>query len=577
MKLSLSNALIKAQKALKVGKLEKARQIFSIIVRTYPDNAPANFYLGLLVFNKNTLVKSLQFFLRAITSSPSTEQYWKYYIVALAKSGQIAKARTALIRSKKYVIINDSLSALCEEVSLIKDIGVDDRGEEADLKLVDSLEPSLEQIKDVVSDFEKEEFNLSLEGARILLASFPRSAILYCIQGASQSGLKQFDLAMNSFESAIKLNPNYPNAYNSMANAQMEYGDLAAAINNYGKAIDINPDYVTAYVNRGNALRAKGDYTEMINDFNKAKTLDPRNYQVYLNLAIGLQDSGRVEEAIGNYKNAIECQPDSYLSLFRLHSTYYTAMDVDFDSAIECLKKAFSITQSNGPVNFFLGLLLDYKGENRHAEEIFSLIQESETEFHGYLDSWNWIKSFSTEYPKLYWQKDDGFKYAFENATIDGLIMEFGVASGFSIRKLASMTEQEIHGFDSFEGLPESWIQLPKGAFNLGGKPPSAPKHVIFHVGLFSETLSLFLEKHVGAVKFLNIDCDLYSSTKVVFELLESRIMSGTIIFFDEYFGFPGWRNHEFKAFQEAVDRNNWSYEYLAINLFRQQSVIKIL
>ena len=98
-----------------------------------------------------------------------------------------------------------------------------------------------------------------------------------------------------------------------------------------------------------------------------------------------------------------------------------------------------------------------------------------------------------------------------------------------------------------------------------------------FHVGLFSETLPLFLEKHDGEIKFLNIDCDLYSSTKLVFKLLESRIVPGTVIFFDEYFGFRGWRDHEFKAFQEAVERNNWSYEYLAINLFRQQSVIKIL
>jgi hypothetical protein len=32
---------------------------------------------------------------------------------------------------------------------------------------------------------------------------------------------------------------------------------------------------------------------------------------------------------------------------------------------------------------------------------------------------------------------------------------------------------------------------------------------------------------------------------------------------FDEYFGYPGWQHHEFKAFQEFVHTNRVTYKYL--------------
>ena len=82
--------------------------------------------------------------------------------------------------------------------------------------------------------------------------------------------------------------------------------------------------------------------------------------------------------------------------------------------------------------------------------------------------------------------------------------------------------------------------------------------------------------KNKEPVKFLNVDCDLYSSTKTIFDLIENRIVSGTVIFFDEYFGFQDWRNHEFKAFQEAVKRNGWLFDYLAVNIFGYNAVVRI-
>ncbi len=151
----------------------------------------------------------------------------------------------------------------------------------------------------------------------------------------------------------------------------------------------------------------------------------------------------------------------------------------------------------------------------------------------------------------------------------DALFLEFGVFQGESINFLANLAKVKIfYGFDSFEGLPETWGgKEAKGHFNLDGKLPKVKKNVELKKGWFNETLEPFLKEKKGDVAFLHIDCDLYSSTKTVLDLLAPRIKEGTVIVFDEYINYPNWQKHEFKAFQEFVKDNNVQYEYLALGI----------
>jgi len=69
-----------------------------------------------------------------------------------------------------------------------------------------------------------------------------------------------------------------------------------------------------------------------------------------------------------------------------------------------------------------------------------------------------------------------------------------------------------------------------------------------------------------GDAALVHIDCDLYSSTRTVFEHIGDRIVSGTILVFDEYFNYVNWRAHEHKAFQELVRERALRYRYLAFS-----------
>jgi Macrocin-O-methyltransferase (TylF) len=169
--------------------------------------------------------------------------------------------------------------------------------------------------------------------------------------------------------------------------------------------------------------------------------------------------------------------------------------------------------------------------------------------------------------------KRDLLRYAFKKADGVGIIAEFGVWTGGTVNLIAGMAKPRlVYGFDSFEGLKEDWVgwKEPKGYFNLHGRLPAVESNVRLVKGWFDQTLPAFLSVHPDPASFIHIDSDTYESAKTIFDLIQSRIGVGTVIVFDEYFGYSGWKLGEFKAWQQLADEHSISYDYLG---FSAQSV----
>jgi hypothetical protein len=140
------------------------------------------------------------------------------------------------------------------------------------------------------------------------------------------------------------------------------------------------------------------------------------------------------------------------------------------------------------------------------------------------------------------------------------LYLEFGVSSGASMRYWSQALRQPaamLHGFDSFEGLPEDWNALnPQGAYSTsGGIPQIDDPRVRFFKGWFHETLPGYeWPEHDRLV--VNIDADLYSSTKYVLDWVKPRLAVGSYVYFDEFMD----RQHELKAFDEFLEATNMTF-----------------
>ncbi|WP_420393263.1 class I SAM-dependent methyltransferase [Acuticoccus sp.] len=180
----------------------------------------------------------------------------------------------------------------------------------------------------------------------------------------------------------------------------------------------------------------------------------------------------------------------------------------------------------------------------------------------------------ATPNPPAVWER------AMASVTLDGLCLEFGVFQGKSITWFANKRpDLHFHGFDSFEGLPEHWVPgRSAGHFDQKGAMPEVPANVTLHRGWFDDTAPAFAAEHPGEqLAFVHIDGDLYSSAKIVFDTFADAIVPGTIVLFDEYFNYPGWEDHEVKAWAEHVDRHAIAYEYLAFNNQGTQVLARVL
>jgi len=163
---------------------------------------------------------------------------------------------------------------------------------------------------------------------------------------------------------------------------------------------------------------------------------------------------------------------------------------------------------------------------------------------------------------------------ALSRTTIEGEILEFGVWKGASIKYIAkNFPNKTIHGFDSFEGLPESWVHNDAGTFTLDGKLPKVPSNVTLHKGWFEDTLPGWAATNKNNLAFLHVDCDLYSATKTIFDLLGNSIVPGTVIIFDDYFNFPNWENDGHAVFTEFLKNSPHSANYIGY-CFKELAVV---
>jgi predicted O-methyltransferase YrrM len=158
--------------------------------------------------------------------------------------------------------------------------------------------------------------------------------------------------------------------------------------------------------------------------------------------------------------------------------------------------------------------------------------------------------------------------FAIQHVDPQGLWLEFGVFKGYSINYLARSAPGKVFGFDSFQGLEEDWkgVGHAKGTFDLAGRLPRVRPNVSLAPGWFRDTLPDFLAANPEPVALLHLDCDTYEATAEVLGLIKGRLTPKSIIIFDDYHGFWGYREGQFKAWAEFVAVEGLAYRYLAFN-----------
>ena len=176
----------------------------------------------------------------------------------------------------------------------------------------------------------------------------------------------------------------------------------------------------------------------------------------------------------------------------------------------------------------------------------------------------------------VFWHPHDTLRFAVNEIKGPGLALEFGVATGTTLAIIAEAVagDRRVVGFDSFEGLPEAWrTGFPAGEF---AQDPPDIAHATVVPGLFEDTLPGFLTENDEPIAFLHLDADLYSSTKTVLDLTGDRLAPDAVVMLDEFFNYPGWQHHEFRAWNEFIERTGRTFEYLAYTANNEQVAVRL-
>ena len=178
-------------------------------------------------------------------------------------------------------------------------------------------------------------------------------------------------------------------------------------------------------------------------------------------------------------------------------------------------------------------------------------------------------------YPKLY-------KIAADLA-INDTWAEFGVGCGYNTTKVLRdnlSKDGTLYLFDSWTGIPEPWklsetLTEPAGRWKFpqhtGVLLQEKDNRLIITDGFFEKTLPYQFREQLGLI---NIDCDLYSSTRdILFGALE-YIQEGTVIIFDELIGYQCYEDHEYKALMEWLEETGYKMEWHAKESFAAVGVV---
>ncbi len=149
-----------------------------------------------------------------------------------------------------------------------------------------------------------------------------------------------FDLLKEEKENVL------PQVYCNQGYIYLNLNKISEAIENFQKALELKPNYFEAYFNLGNAYLQKKNFPLAEKNYLSALKLNKKNPLLYFQLGRLYTEWNKKEKAIQYYKKLISLQPNNYIGLYNLGLLYRDLGKKE--EAAECLEKAIRLNPNLG-------------------------------------------------------------------------------------------------------------------------------------------------------------------------------------------------------------------------------------
>ena len=142
---------------------------------------------------------------------------------------------------------------------------------------MDYSDPPKKIINDLLNKINQSRYNEVLSEISTIKNDFPNSYALSSLSGIAYSNLKKFKQAVISFQNAVSIFPNFPDAHNNLGKIFFETEQIDKSINCYNKAISLNEKFALAHNNLAIAYLSKNSFTNSFIHSKKSLELEPYN------------------------------------------------------------------------------------------------------------------------------------------------------------------------------------------------------------------------------------------------------------------------------------------------------------
>ena len=135
--------------------------------------------------------------------------------------------------------------------------------------------------------------------------------------------------AINHYDRALKLFPEFALAYAYRGEVHYLAGNPSRAIKDCDQAVAISPEIISAYLVRGLARHKLGNFNQAIDDFNRVISIDPAHAQAYAERGNSQHKLGKLQDAIKDEDKAIELDPQLSSAYFNRGFFYHQIGNYD--------------------------------------------------------------------------------------------------------------------------------------------------------------------------------------------------------------------------------------------------------
>jgi tetratricopeptide (TPR) repeat protein len=227
--------------------------------------------------------------------------------------------------------------------------------------------------------YRMEDYETALSLIAFALEREENDPVLHYWQGAAYQALGDSAQAEPAYDQAIRLNPDYVDAYLGRASLYLEAGAYVQALADAEEVVSIDPEQGYAYQIIGTALLMQNSFEEAEDAYTTAIELGQEGVEVYAGRGWARQRQGINVTAVRDYEQALALDPDDALLAYRMGFALYDTYR--FEEALEAFEKAIAGGIDSPEAQIALAVALDANLKREEAEETLQRALEAEPRY----------------------------------------------------------------------------------------------------------------------------------------------------------------------------------------------------